>query len=119
MAFYHLPVFNTTFDFWFPGHHPATDPLDGQIKGQLYLNSRELAVSLGANVSVIRISSGDLYTWGPAMVGSNWQFTDAIGNVWTYRCATWDFMHLGFPNEYVALQVTQIAPTGAGPDPAR
>lgn len=116
---YYLPAFNVPFDFWLPGNTPATNPPDGLIKGQLYIGSKTITAVFAPNASNIRIQVTDLFTWGPTITNAIFGFTDIIGDQWFYKVISWEFTHLGFPNEYVTLLVYQCSPTGAVPDPSR
>lgn len=112
---YVLPTFNLSLDYWFPGDRPSTDPPDTQVQCQLYVYSRAMLfdrvtpITLTAEAveTYIRLSFDELYRIGPTIVGGTFRYADPFGIDWFWNTIAWEFVHLGFPNEYAQARVIQ------------
>lgn len=124
MAF-SLPVFNISFNYWFPGVDPSTHPPSTGTPGQLYVYSRYSGL-IGPGLTpqyppevIIRVPVGWLTAVNAPYRAGIFSFTDVAGIEWFYAVAWWEHMHAYFPNEYVAFFCQQCTDTGSIPDTSR
>jgi hypothetical protein len=123
---YRLPSFNSLMNWWMPGNTPLAGPPDvANVPSQLYFYSRNFAdTTPGAPhvwdpATYVRIGIATVVVLGLPMQGGILGFTDANGTTWYCKVVFWSHVHLGFPNEYVALLVEQCDAGGVSPDSGR
>ena len=113
-------------DWWTQVDLPATNPptIVGTF-AQLYYATRtgfsEKQVLSVADIRLIeiRVNVAFVGLGNQPYVGSVFGILDQFGNTWTYLVQYWDFVHFGFPNEYVAFLCCQCDFSGTPPDTAR
>lgn len=114
-----LPNFNLTLDWWVYGNLPSLGPPDiGGVPAQLYVDTRTLFVVPKAGgvdaifVEWMRIQNVWPFVFPPPYVGSVFGWTDPAGNQWYYLVKSWEWAHVGFPNEYLDMLVMQCDNAG-------
>jgi len=124
-----LPSFNLLFDFWIVAHTPPVGvPDHANLPGQLYVHSRadiDIFNTIG-NPSTytppvfIRLPTAAalLVTATPAVAGAFRTITTG-GRSLFYVVNWWEWMHLGFGNQYAAFLVKQCNNAMTTPDPSR
>lgn len=123
-----LPSFNLLADFWPNPTTPATHPPGAlAIPCQLYFDPRhggdDKIVSTTQNeVAVYLRIPAHLVTAGtidPKRI-SGWRLMHPpMARPFYYVSMWWEFMHWGFPNEYVLVRVLQANANLAPPDVTR
>lgn len=122
---YSIPNLNLVMCWWPPATPPITGPCTETVAAQLYYHSRTDATldpgqTFDFTPSVfIRIKTGDIYTLGLPLVGSYFGVRDPTMTWWYWTVKHWEFTHLGFPNQYVSIQVEQCDAGGLTPDSHR
>jgi len=123
---YTLPDWNIAADWWQVADLPTTNPPTiAAYPAQMYYATRtgfaEKQVLSVADIRLVefRVKIGFIVAVTLPIVGSVFQILDAAGNKWNYLVQYWDYVHFGFPNEYVALLCCQCDTAGTPPDTAR
>lgn len=112
---YTLPDFNLLFDWWDFTHTPsAVGPDQTDLAGQLYRNSRGADTNTPRAQLRVPTSVGTGLANPPTSGGANNPIVECPqGSGCFYRVERAEYIHRGFPNEYVALDVTPCQDTGA------
>lgn len=125
------PTYNLSATFWGAGHIPSTHAPDGIIAFQHYLQPRltgmwepafdnvvEPPIQFRiepATYLVLRANSHSVIAPN-AIVKTILGWTDANGLTWYYRVKWWEWMHPGFPNAYIVMDVSQCGDGGLSVD---
>lgn len=123
MAVFTLPDFNLVASVWVAPNTPfGGGPADFTNKPcQLYVQNRPVLSYTQVNgaaddpIVIIRVDYKTFDDMGP-LLKSVWQIVDQFANKWFYSVCWWEYIHRGFPNEYIEMQCVQSDNAGVPPD---
>lgn len=118
------PSFNRPYQLWLTGNFPPSAP-DWAASCQLYVAPRPFvpvfkpSPTPGVPDIYIRVDN-DLYNLlATPFTDALFEVQDVWGFGWYYLVMWWEYVHQGFPNEYIQLAVFQCDQLRTVPDPNR